>query len=86
MRSWKRDKLIQMQSNHDMDAQTIAVGQRIAFPLGEFAALIGVSAQTVRRMGRRGDIALVHIGKRPFVPRQELERLLHPTGVAEGAQ
>ena len=75
-----------MLSNPDMDARTYAVGQRLAFPLGEFAALIGVSTRTVQRMGRRGDIELVRIGKRRFVPASVLEKLSRASVPLPGAE
>lgn len=42
----------------------------------EAARLLGVERTTIWRMCRRGDLELVHIGRRALVTRQSLDRFV----------
>jgi excisionase family DNA binding protein len=50
--------------------------QRLTYTETEAAAALGVTAPTIKRMIKRGEIARVIVGRRRFIPRDELERLL----------
>lgn len=50
--------------------------QRVLYPLNEAQELLGgVSRDLFYRLERRGEIRLVRIGRRVFVPADEIDRL-----------
>ena len=57
-----------------MSIQTIAI-PRVAYPIPEFAVLVGISPSTVYRMAARGELELVRFGRRQFVPAAQLQKL-----------
>jgi len=50
---------------------------RVGFSVDETAERIGVSANTVWNMIRRGDIAVVRIGRRTIVPEFAITQYMH---------
>ena len=54
------------------------VAQRLAFSPGELATLSGLSLSTVHRRLAAGEIKFNRSGRRVLIPREELERLVHP--------
>jgi excisionase family DNA binding protein len=49
----------------------------------EFAALVGISPDSVRRMISRGQVRCVRVLRRVLVPKSEVDRICAPQG--EGA-
>lgn len=47
---------------------------KIAFSVAEVAKLTGVHQNTVKNWEKRGEIRVIRIGARIFIPRHELER------------
>lgn len=58
------------------------IPERRAYPIPEFATLIGISRSTVYRMMTEGRLRSVWIGHRRLIPSSELDRLI-PEGVGE---
>ncbi len=52
--------------------------ERQAFPVPEVARALSVSASTVWRMVKRGEVQVIRLGKRILVPKPEIERLTTP--------
>lgn len=50
---------------------------RVSFSRDEVARQLGVSRDSVARAIRRGEIKVIHFGRRVLIPRSELERLLN---------
>ena len=48
-----------------------------AYKIDEAASLLGLTAQTVRFAVRDGRIPAFRIGRRWFIPREQLDRLLN---------
>ena len=55
---------------------------RLAYPINESAALLGVSRRTVYELIRRGTLRPVRVGARQRIPAAELARLTQPHEVA----
>ena len=55
---------------------------RLAYPINESAALLGVSRRTVYELIRRGTLRPVRVGARQRIPAAELARLTQPREVA----
>jgi hypothetical protein len=55
-----------------------AIKGRLGLPVKEFAGLVGVHANTVRRAALRGDIMTSRLGTKVIVPVSELIRILCP--------
>ena len=55
--------------------------QRLAFTREEAAALIGVTASTIDRLTKRGQLRPSRATRRPLYPLEELRRFLRETTV-----
>ena len=55
---------------------------RLAYPINESAALLGVSRRTVYELIRRGTLRPVRVGARQRIPAAELARLTRPSEAA----
>lgn len=64
-----------------MNAQ-ILTPSRLAYPIDETAALLGVSRRTVYELISRGELRPVRIGARQRIPAAELQRITRPQEVA----
>ena len=50
--------------------------QQATMTIAETAAVLGISASTIERAVRRGELTAIRIGKRIQIPRHIVERLL----------
>ena len=55
-----------------------SISARLAYPIDETAALLGVSRRTVYELIARGELRPVRIGARQRIPADELARITRP--------
>jgi excisionase family DNA binding protein len=60
--------------------------ERIGVSLDEAAKLTSVSAFTLRRQIKRGNLKVARVGRRVVIPLSELEKLLRPPTNSSGEQ
>ena len=60
--------------------------ERLTYSIAEACALLGVSRPTLNAAISNGDIPVVRIGKRLFVPRMALEKRLAEQSVQAAAE
>ena len=70
-----RFTLLPMETQQDTPA-------RLAYPINESAALLGVSRRTVYELIRRGTLRPVRVGARQRIPAAELARITRPSEIA----
>lgn len=52
--------------------------RRVAYPIPEAAALLGMSRSGIYQLIDRGELRRVKIGRRSLIPASELDRLIDP--------
>jgi excisionase family DNA binding protein len=58
--------------------KTMSDEKRLAYPLKQGAAMVGIATFTLRRMALNGQIKFARVGRKILIPATELERICAP--------
>ncbi|HEX6968941.1 MAG TPA: helix-turn-helix domain-containing protein [Micromonosporaceae bacterium] len=67
------------------DTSVTPASDRVAFSLDEVAARFGVSTRHVRRLGQRGEMRLVKVGRKVMVLATDLDAYIEHLKAGEAA-